>query len=57
MIFDPGSPLEAIRRQFPRARVDFDDGSIPARAAEVAAEADAVILFVDQWMTESADAP
>ena len=56
MIFDPGSPLEAIRRQFPRARVDFDDGSVPARAAKAATEADAVILFVDQWMTESADA-
>jgi beta-glucosidase len=56
MLFDPGSPLEAIRRQFPRARVDFDDGSVPARAAEAAAKADAVILFVDQWMTESADA-
>jgi beta-glucosidase len=57
MIFDPGSPLEAIRLQFPRARVDFDDGSIPARAARAATNADAVILFVDQWMTESADAP
>jgi beta-glucosidase len=56
MVFDPGSPLEAIRLQFPHARVDFDDGSIPARAAEAAAKADAVILFVDQWMTESADA-
>jgi beta-glucosidase len=56
MIFDPGSPLEAIRLQFPRARVDFDDGSLPARAAEAAAKADAVILFVDQWMTETADA-
>ena len=56
MIFDPGSPLEAIRLQFPRARVDFDDGSSPARAAEAAANADAVILFVEQYMTESADA-
>jgi beta-glucosidase len=56
MIFDPGSPLEAIRLQFPHARVDFNDGSSPARAAEAAAKADAVILFVDQWMTESADA-
>jgi beta-glucosidase len=55
-IFDPGSPLEAIRLQFPHARVDFDDGSSPARAAEAAATADAVVLFVDQWMTESADA-
>ncbi|HZZ22350.1 MAG TPA: beta-glucosidase [Roseiarcus sp.] len=57
MIFDPGSPLEAIRLQFPHARVDFDDGSVPARAAKAAADADAIILFVDQWMTESADAP
>ena len=57
MLFDPGSPLEAIRLQFPRARVDFDDGSDPARAAEAAAKADAVILFVDQYMTETADAP
>jgi beta-glucosidase len=57
MMFDPGSPLEAIRRQFPHARVDFDDGSAPARAAEAAAKADAVILLVDQYMTESADAP
>jgi beta-glucosidase len=57
MIFDPGAPLEAIRRQFPRARVDFDDGSSPARAAKAAAGADAVILFADQWMTETADAP
>ena len=56
MIFDPGSPLAAIRGQFPRARVDFDDGSSPQRAAEAAAKADAVILFVDQYMTESADA-
>ena len=56
MIFDPGSPLEAIQRQLPRARVDFDDGSSPERAAEAAAKADAVILFVDQYMTESADA-
>jgi beta-glucosidase len=56
MVFDPESPLEAIRVQFPHTRVDFDDGSVPARAAEAAAKADAVVLFVDQWMTESADA-
>lgn len=56
VVFDPGSPLEAIRLQFPHARVDFDDGSVPERAAEAAANADAVVLFVDQWMTEGADA-
>jgi beta-glucosidase len=57
MIFDPAPPLQAIRRQFPNAQVDYDDGSIPERAAQAAAGADAVILFVDQWMTETADAP
>ena len=56
MIFDPGSPLDAIRLQFPHARVDFDDGSSPARGAEAAANADAVVIFVDQYMTETADA-
>src|SRR5271165_393288 len=57
MIFDPAPPLEAIRRQFPRAHVDYDDGSLPERAAQVAVGADAVLLFIDQWMTETADAP
>ncbi|HXE24196.1 MAG TPA: glycoside hydrolase family 3 protein, partial [Roseiarcus sp.] len=57
MIFDPPSPLEAIRREFPSARVDFDEGASPAQAAKAAAGADAVILFADQWKTESADAP
>jgi beta-glucosidase len=57
MIFDPGPPLEAIRRQFPRAQVDYDDGAVSERAAKAAAGADAVIVFVDQWMTETTDAP
>ena len=57
MIFDPSSPLEAIRHEFPHTRVGFDDGSDPERAAKAAAGADAVILFADQWMTEGADAP
>ena len=56
MVFDPGSPLEAIRVQFPHASVGFDDGSDPARAAEEASKVDAVVVFVDQYMTESADA-
>lgn len=57
MIFDPSSPLEAIRRQFPRAHVDYADGSNPAEAAKAAAGADAVVVFADQYLTEGADAP
>ena len=33
MIFDPGSPLEALRRRLPQTAVDFDDGADPDRAA------------------------
>jgi len=55
-MFDPGSPVDAIRRQFPRARVEYDDGRDAARAAKVAAKADAVALFVNQWMSETVDA-
>ncbi len=55
-IFDPSSPLAAIRRQFPRAQVVWDDGRDAARAAKVAAAAEVAIVFADQWMTEGADA-
>jgi beta-glucosidase len=57
LIFDPSSPLEAIRRELPGAEVEYDDGRDPARAAIVAANADAAIVFADQWMTETKDAP
>jgi beta-glucosidase len=56
MIFDPSSPLDAIRRQFPQARVDYNDGRFPGRAANAARLADAVILFADQWRMEGVDA-
>ncbi len=49
MIFDPSSPLDAIRKEFPRAHVDYDDGRNAARAAKAAEAADAVIVFADQY--------
>ena len=55
-IFDPSSPLMAIRRQFPRAQVVWEDGRDAAQAAKVAATAEVAIVFADQWMTEGADA-
>ena len=57
MLFVPSSPLEAIRREFLRARVAYDGGGSLERAAAAAANADAVIVFADKWMTESRDAP
>ena len=57
MVFDPSSPLDAIRRRFPGARVDFADGRRPEEAARAARAADAVVVFADQYLTETADAP
>ena len=54
-VFDPSSPLTAIRRRFPRARVIWNDGRHAAQAAKVAAEAEIAIVFADQWMSEGAD--
>ena len=57
LVFDPSSPRDAIQREFPRAEVVYDDGGDPARAARTAAGAEAAIVFVDQWMSETVDAP
>jgi len=57
LIFDPSSPLEALKGQFPGARIEYDDGRDPGRAAKLAAQADAAIVFAYQWMAETADAP
>ena len=57
MVFDPSSPLDALRRRFPDARVDFADGRRPEEAAKAARAADAVVVFADQYLTETTDAP
>jgi len=57
MVFDPSSPLEALRRRLPAAEIDNDDGLDAERAAGKAAGAGAVVLFVDQYLSEGADAP
>jgi beta-glucosidase len=56
MVFDPSSPLEEIRKQFPHARVEYRDGESPEEAAKAAASADVAVVFADQYQTESADA-
>ena len=56
MVFDPSSPLDALRRRFRGARVDFDDGQRLEEAARDAAAADAVVVFADQYLTETVDA-
>jgi beta-glucosidase len=51
----PSSPLAELKRELPRARIGFDTGSDPARAAAAAAGADAAIVFVTQYDSEGSD--
>jgi beta-glucosidase len=57
MVFHSSPPLEAIRTRASGAAVVFDDGRYPAAAAARARQADVVIVFATQWMTENEDAP
>lgn len=51
------SPLQAIRARAPQAEVTFRDGRYPAEAAIAAKNADLVIVFATQWMSEGLDVP
>jgi beta-glucosidase len=57
MVFQSSPPLAALRARAPKATVVFDDGRYPAEATALAKQADVVIVFANQWMTESEDAP
>jgi beta-glucosidase len=54
-IFDPPSPVATIAAAAPGAKVTYSDAADPAAAAAAAAQADLVIVFAEQWMTEGAD--
>jgi beta-glucosidase len=56
VVYFPSSPLQAIKARAPNARVQFDAGDDPARAAQLAATADAVVVFAQQWIGEANDA-
>ncbi|WP_297509932.1 glycoside hydrolase family 3 protein [uncultured Caulobacter sp.] len=54
--FNGSSPLAAIRKAAPGAKVTFDDGRYVASAVAAAKAADVVIVFGNQWMGEGEDA-
>ena len=41
----PSSPLDALRKQFPHAQIEFDPGMSPGEAVLAARRADLVIVF------------
>ena len=56
-IYDPPSPLSAIRAAAPKASVTYVSGDDIRAAVAVASQSDVVILFAKQWMAEGRDVP
>jgi beta-glucosidase len=56
-VYFPSSPLRYIREHAPGAAVKFDAGTNASSAAALAKSADIAIVFADQYMSESGDAP
>jgi len=56
-IWDPSSPLQAIKAKAPNANVQYADGSNISAAASLAATSQAAIVFVNQWTSEGMDLP
>lgn len=57
VVYFPDPPLTALREALPSATIIFDDGTDLVRAAALARDADVVLVFANQWMTETRDAP
>lgn len=53
--YQGSAPLAAIRARMPEATVSYLDSQDPAAAAAAARQADVVLVFAQQWRTESAD--
>ncbi|HET7597573.1 MAG TPA: glycoside hydrolase family 3 C-terminal domain-containing protein, partial [Burkholderiales bacterium] len=51
----PSPPLDALKRELPKARFEFNAGNDPAAAAAVAAKSDVAIVFVTQPDSEGYD--
>ena len=56
-VWDPSSPLRAIRAKAPNTKVSYDDGTDSAAAARLAGGSDIAIVFVHQHTHEDADLP
>jgi len=56
-VYFPSSPLRYIREHARGAAVKFDAGTNTASAAALAKSADVAVVFADQYMSESGDAP
>lgn len=54
-VYQPSSPLHAIRAESGAADVEYLSGTDLAEAVNAARKADAVIIFADEWRSEALD--
>jgi beta-glucosidase len=57
VVWDPSSPMNAIKALAPNATVKFDAGTDSTSAAALAASSSVAIVFVSQWESEGMDEP
>jgi beta-glucosidase len=56
-VWFPTSPLKALQTKLPNAKIDFDPGTDPKSAANLAKSADLAIVFAYQCLAEDMDVP
>src|SRR5271168_1165303 len=56
-VWFPTSPLKALQAKLPNAKIEFDPGTDPKSAANLAKSADLAIVFAYQWLAEDMDVP
>ncbi|WP_313141480.1 glycoside hydrolase family 3 C-terminal domain-containing protein [Stenotrophomonas sp.] len=57
VVYLASAPLAGLKQALPQAQIEYVDGSDPAKAAALAAQADVAIVFATQWAAESVDLP
>jgi beta-glucosidase len=55
VVWDPSSPLNAIKAMAPNATVRYSDGSDDIAAGNLALQSQVAIVFVNQWASEGMD--
>src|SRR3984893_9410451 len=56
-VWFPTSPLKALQTKLPNAKIDFDSGTDPNSAANLAKSADLAIVFAYQLLARDMDVP
>ena len=57
VVWDPSSPLNAIKALAPTANVQFNAGIDSSAAATLASSTNVAVVFVSQWESEGMDCP